>query len=75
MNSRELQNALVALNAPRDSYCIGSETDEALCLVENYGRWSVFYSERGSRTEEQSFSTEELACAAFLERLRKMLHI
>jgi hypothetical protein len=75
VNSQELQNTLAALDAPLDSYCLGCEKDEALCLVENYGRWIVYYSERGHRAGEQSFSTEELACAAFLERLRKMLHI
>jgi len=75
VNSHELQNALTALNAPQDSYCLGCEKDEALCLIENYRRWSVFYSERGHRTEEELFNTEELACAVFLERLRKMLRI
>ncbi|MDR5826829.1 TNT domain-containing protein [Caballeronia sp. LP006] len=75
VNSQELQNTLASLNAPPDSFCIGREKDEALCLVENYGRWSVFYSERGHRTEEQLFGAEVLACTAFLARLRKMLRI
>jgi hypothetical protein len=75
VNSRELKKTLAELNMPLDSYCLVGEKDEALCLVENYGCWSVYYSERGRRTEEQSFITEEFACAAFLVRLRRMLRI
>lgn len=75
MNKQDLQNTLDALSAPRDSYCLGCEKDEALCLVENYGRWCVYYSERGQQTEERSFDSEADACAAFLTRLRKMLRI
>ncbi len=75
MNSQALRAVLVALNAPRDSYCIGGEENEALCLVENYGCWRVFYSERGCHVEEQLFDAEESACIAFLERFQGMLRI
>ncbi|KAB0661109.1 DUF4237 domain-containing protein [Burkholderia sp. Bp9012] len=75
MNKQDLQNALDAVGAPRDSYCLGGEKDEALCLAENYGHWYVYYSERGQRTEQQAFDSEAAACAAFLMRLRKMFRI
>lgn len=75
MNKKDLLHALASLHAPQDSYCVGNDKDEALCIVENYGRWSVYYSERGQRTEDQSFDSEEAACDVFLNRLRKMLHI
>lgn len=73
MDRLELGQQLKALNAPADSYAIGDVRDEALCLVEESGVWKIFYSERGLRTEEQSFDREDVACEAFLHRLKRML--
>ena len=75
MDRRELAEQLKTIQAPADSYAIGEINDEALCLVEENGGWSVFYSERGLRTEEQRFSDENSACGAFLQRLKHMLGI
>jgi hypothetical protein len=70
-----LQAALASIGVPPDSYCLHGDSDEALCLDENHGRWSVYYSERGCRTDEQVFATEDAACDTFLIRIRKMLRI
>jgi hypothetical protein len=40
-------------------------------LEENYGKWPVYYSERGIRTGEKVFNNEEEACAYLLEILSK----
>lgn len=75
MDRRELVEELKTIHAPADSYAIGEIIDEALCLVEEHGCWSIFYSERGLRTEEQRFSDVSSACEAFLQRLKHMLGI
>lgn len=73
MDRRELAEHLKTVQAPADSYAIGEIHDEALCLVEENRGWSIFYSERGWRAEEQRFSDENIACEAFLQRLKHML--
>ncbi|MCF7534079.1 hypothetical protein [Pseudomonas petrae] len=75
MDRGELAEQLKTIQAPVDSYAIGEINDEALCLVEENGRWSIFYSERGLRTEEQHFRDENSACVAFLQRLKHMFGI
>jgi hypothetical protein len=35
--------------------------------------WIVFYSERGSKNDQSTFSTEDTACDNFLERINKYL--
>lgn len=75
MDRRELVKQLKKIQTPADSYAIGDINDEALCLIEENGRWSIFYSERGLRTEEQRFDDEASACDAFLQRLKHMLGI
>ncbi|UZJ60650.1 hypothetical protein OKW98_02585 [Pseudomonas sp. KU26590] len=47
----------------------------ALLYGAHGGGWSIFYSERGLRTEEQRFGEESSACGAFLQRLKNMLGI
>ena len=75
VDRRELAEQLRTIQAPANSYAIGEINDEALCLVEENGGWSIFYSERGLRTEEQRFSDENSACEAFLHRPKHMLGI
>jgi hypothetical protein len=73
VDRRELAEHLKTVQAPADSYAIGEIHDEALCMVEENGGWSIFYSEREWRAEEQRFSDENSACKAFLQRLKHML--
>ncbi len=47
---------------PSDSYCVGEEVDDALCLIETETGFEVFHSAAGSRHELQVFATEEAAC-------------
>jgi hypothetical protein len=52
------------------SYALDGEVrDECYCLVHELTLWHVFYSERGLRTGEEGFITEEEACAHMLDLL------
>lgn len=75
MNIEELENKIKEMNFPPDSYSLsGGYPNESLCISENNGRWSIYYSERGLRTEEEIFSPESAACEAFLSRLARMFY-
>lgn len=50
-------------------FSIGDERHEALCLLQEGGRWRVFLSERGRRHEEHDFESEDAACVYFLRRI------
>jgi len=54
---------------PADAYSVGSDRDEAYCLIHDGDRWSVYYSERGRRTDEVRHPTEAEACADLVGRL------
>lgn len=71
MDKAKLGVILKGLHIPEDSYSIDKIKDESLCLVFDGGSWNIFYSERGSRTDVQSFTNEEEACEAFLTRIKK----
>lgn len=37
-------------------------TDERVCLEEHDGKWEVYYEERGVKTTDHFFETQEEAC-------------
>jgi hypothetical protein len=47
----------------------GNDRTECLCLGICGGGWSVWYAERGLRTGERFFDTEDEACSYMLIRL------
>jgi hypothetical protein len=69
MNTEELKRQLRDARIRTDSYSLDGETkDEALVLEPTTGNgWRIYYSERGLRTGEKVFITEEEACESFLE--------
>ena len=70
MNRAEMQALLDAERVRRDSYSYdGSVPDECLCLLPVAGGWTVFNSERGGRTGERVFETEDEACTFMVNRL------
>ncbi|KAA8999458.1 hypothetical protein FJU30_14095 [Affinibrenneria salicis] len=73
MNQTELSALLQQSGFPHDSYSIGKDKDESLCLINDGLGWVMFYSERGRRSHPEYFQTEEAACAAFLASLKHML--
>lgn len=63
MNRLKLKALLDAEGVRTDAYSIdGLERDESLCLKVAAGGWVVFYSERGLRSGEKLFETEDDAC-------------
>lgn len=71
MNIKELKNILNANNVPDDLYNLDEtgRKDERFC-IESYGNeWIVYFTERGIKTSEVKFSTEDGACKYLLEQL------
>lgn len=71
----KLEEYLKENNTPQESYSINEVKDESLCIIENNNMWSIFYSERGLRTEETIYKDKSTAINHFLSRLSKMLKI
>ena len=70
MKVNELKKRLDEIGVSEDIYSImfGGLPNERLCIVKEE-MWKVYYSERGRRTGEKFFVTEEEACEYFLELL------
>lgn len=76
MHKLELLQLLKDSNVPQDSFYLDDGLpNEALCLDESYKGWSVYYSEKGERTQEVVFVKEDEACRYFLKRIKGMLSI
>ena len=73
MNRTDLQDRLMSEGIRKDTFSIyGDYADEAYILSkESAGKWSVYYSERGLRTAEKLFDSEEGACQHFYDLLAK----
>lgn len=73
MNIEELKSVLIEKGVPHDMYSIsiGGFPNEAFCLVENGGKWEVYYSERGKKRGDKFFSLESDACEYLLKKLEK----
>lgn len=56
-----LDQELKSLNVPQGYYSLGHSRDERTCLIEEDGRWLVFYSERGRMEDLHSFDEFEEA--------------
>ena len=68
-----LKKALVGLGAPSRHCGIGCYAEEALCIMQENGKWLVFRGERGRRYELMEFDTEREACLYFLNKIKLML--
>ncbi|MDB4872929.1 MAG: hypothetical protein JWL97_3933 [Gemmatimonadales bacterium] len=70
MNRSSLKQLLDAEHVHPQSYDLdGGLPNERYCLEERASGWSVYYSERGSRTGERTFPSEDEACRDLLDRL------
>lgn len=71
MNILELKNLLQVKNVPNELYnldCIGRK-DERFCLEKIDDIWVVYFTERGTRTTEVFFNSEDAACKYLIEQL------
>lgn len=70
MNRTSLKALLDAEDVRDDLYGLyGHPGDETLCLERLADGWHVYYSERGLRTGERTYSTEHEACEFMASRL------
>lgn len=71
MNIKELKKALKKAKVPTEFYNLNGKgrDDERICLIVEKEKWVVYYSERGVRTTEFFFDTEEEACKYIFETL------
>lgn len=65
MNRQELLLRLKEAEINPNSFCLegGSPGDRYVLSDEGYGKWAVYYSERGERNDEKVFKSESDACA------------
>ena len=71
MNKAELKQKLVNSRVPENLFNLEEtgRTDERFCLKQNKNGWSVYFSERGVKTTNVSFVTEEEACEYIYRQL------
>jgi hypothetical protein len=69
MNASDVREIIEAADIGPMYYSLGGDRHEALCLLAQGQTWHVFISERGTRREEQLFTSEDEACVYFLKRL------
>ena len=64
MKSKELKKKLEQMGIPTYLYNLDGlgRTDERLCLEFVNKEWHVYYSERGIKTTDLKFASEESAC-------------
>ena len=75
MNIEQLKEHLKALDIRRDSYSLGRDSNEALCLLHESTRWSIYYSQKGQRCNERLYYDEQHACDAFLVQIKHMMSV
>jgi hypothetical protein len=70
MKTAELQSYFDSKHIRRDAYYLnGTGASEAYCIEHSPKGWSVFYFERGLRSCERIFSTEDEACNELVTQL------
>jgi hypothetical protein len=70
MKKEELRNKLEEARFPKNSYTLfSSPVDETLCIEYDSPKWTVFYSERGLKTNKVEFISEDAACDYFYRQL------
>jgi hypothetical protein len=70
MNRDDLREALQSKDVRPDAYDLdGRYCEECLGLEKVIDGWVVYYSERGLRTSERHFNTEDEACRYMADHL------
>lgn len=63
MTMEQLKEYLEKTNYDPRTYRIGQAGyDDCVTLEEIYGKWHVYYAERGVRSSDEIFDNEEAAC-------------
>lgn len=71
MDRSELKNILKNKNIPAYEYNLdeAGRDDERLCLKFTDGKWNVYFSERGVKTTNLFFASEDEACKYILHEI------
>ena len=71
MDNKEFKKAAKKKGIPDFLYNIDGKgrDDERFCLVYDNGKWNVYYSERGCKTTNKFFDTEDEALQYMLNEL------
>ena len=72
MTVQDLQTKLFELDIPHYYYTIcgsGDDDDQRICLINEEGKWLVYYCEDGDRMEVSEYADEAQACEDCLCRL------
>lgn len=72
MTVQELQTKLFEMDVPHYYYNIcgsGEDEEQRICLINEAGKWLVYYSEGGDRMEVSEYADEAEACADCYSRL------
>ena len=71
MKKDELQKVLTKTGVPSTVYNLdgNGRTDERFCLEAVNNEWRVYFKERGVKTTNEKFSSEEEACQFIYEQL------
>ena len=70
MKKSDLKKILIRMEIPPSLYILDGDgrTDERFCLEFLNGEWIVYFSERGVRTTNEKFLSEEEACQFIYEQ-------
>lgn len=72
MKKNELRDILTDMGVPDWLYNLdgNGRTDERFCLEFIDNEWSVYFSERGVKTTNKKFASEEEACRFIYEQFK-----
>ena len=71
MNKQQLLQAIRKEGIREDAFDLdGGHLSETYTLSESYGRWFVYYSERGVESGRKEFATQSQACEYLLNLLK-----
>ena len=74
MTTAELERNFQVNHVPESYYSFHGMAAGDCYVIENQsGRWSTYYSERGSRYEQKQYDTEDDACRAMFSLVAKMV--
>ena len=72
MNKQQLLQAIPKEGIREDAFDLdGGHLSETYTLSESYGRWFVYYSEKGLESGKKEFTTQSQACEYLLNLLKK----
>jgi len=70
MNVEELIVELKNNNIRKDAYSLtGGLPSEVYCFNKINNKWEIYYCERGVKTSQQFFESEDAACRTFLKNI------